>query len=829
MNQKVTQFPVDEAVPRLTASLAASRCAVLSAPPGAGKTTRVPMALLSAPWLGEKKILMLEPRRLAARRAATYMAQQLGERTGQTVGYRIRGDAAVNRKTRVEVVTEGILTRMLHANPELPDVGLVIFDEFHERSIHADLGLAFTLDVQDHLREDLRILVMSATLDGVAVAGLLHNAPVIESGGALFPVETKYARFASDKPIDVRVAETISRAIETEEGDVLVFLPGMREIRRVEEKLLSISSDDVLVHLLHGDLSASVQEAALAPAQAGKRKIILSTSIAETSLTIDGVRIVVDSGLSRSARFDPRRGMSGLVTIPVSRAVADQRRGRAGRQGPGVCYRLWTEDTHAQLPDYPVPEIRVSDLAHVALDLALWGTPTGEGLGFLDPPPAPHLSQSQSVLRNLGALNTEGRLTQHGRTMADLPIHPRLSHMIIKGNELGFGSTACELAALLEERDSLPGGNKNDVDLASRMDALKTGRGVTRGAAERIAAQKSRLMEAINIKKEKTNEEKLGLLLAMAYPERISRRRPDRPGVYQLSGGTLAVLPAGSLLAREEFLAIADADIGSGDAKIYLAAPVQASELESAFSGDITTEEEIAWISDEQKVKARRVRKLGAVVLSEQQLEPSGEEVSRALIEGIRRSGLQCLPWDKETEQFRLRAEWTKKSIRLLFDLPDLTAEGLLGSLEGWLEPFLGGMWKLEHLQRLNLGKVLRTSFTPQQLRELDRLAPSHLQVPSGSHIALDYTPIDHPSLSVKLQELFGLTETPRIGGGSIPVTIHLLSPAARPLAVTQDLHSFWQNTYPEIRKQFRARYPRHPWPEDPLSAAPTRKTLKRR
>jgi ATP-dependent helicase HrpB len=829
MNQKITQFPVDEAIPRLTASLAESRCAVLSAPPGAGKTTRVPIALLSAPWLGEKKIVMLEPRRLAARRAAAYMSQQLGERIGQTVGYRIRGDAAVSRNTRVEVVTEGILTRMLHANPELPNVGLVIFDEFHERSIHADLGLAFTLDVQKHLREDLRILVMSATLDGVAVARLLNGAPTIESVGTLFPVETKYARFASDKFIETRVAEAVARAIETEEGDMLVFLPGMREIRRVEEKLLERSSEEVQIQLLHGDLPAAVQEAALAPAKPGKRKIILSTSIAETSLTIDGVHIVVDSGLARSARFDPRRGMSGLVTVPVSRAVADQRRGRAGRQGPGVCYRLWTEDVHAQLPDYPVPEIRVSDLAHTALDLARWGAPAGEGLAFLDPPPSPHLIQAQSVLRTLGALSVDGRLTKHGRTMADLPIHPRLSHMIIKGIELGLGATACALAAQLEERDSLPGGNKNDVDLASRMDALRTGRGAARGAAERIATQKSRLMETMSIKEEKTNEEKLGLLLAMAYPERISRRRPDRPGVYQLSGGTLAVLPAGSLLAREDFLAIADADIGSGDAKIYLAAPVQAGELESAFSGDIITEEEIAWSGEEQKVKARRVRKLGAVVLSEQQLEPSGDEVTRALIEGIRRVGLQCLPWDKETEQFRLRAEWAKSSIHQLSDLPDLTDEGLLGSLDRWLGPFLGGMWKLEHLQRLNLGNALRSSLTPQQLRLLDRLAPSHLQVPSGSRVALDYTPIDNPSVSVKLQELFGLTETPRIGGGSIPVTIHLLSPAARPLAVTQDLHSFWQKTYPEIRKQLRARYPRHPWPEDPLTAAPTRKTLKRR
>jgi len=827
MKNPVYSFPVEEVVPALIDALAGSRCAVLSAPPGAGKTTHVPLALLETSWLGEGKILMLEPRRLAARRAASFMAQQLGERVGQTVGYRIRGDAVVSNTTRVEVVTEGILTRMLHANAELPGVGLVIFDEFHERSIHADLGLAFTLDVQKHLREDLRVLVMSATLDGVAIARLLQGAPIVESAGKLFPVETRYARFASDKPLEVRVADVVARALAAEEGDILVFLPGMREIRRVEEKLQNQSNEDVVVHILHGDLSASVQEAALSPAQSGKRKVILSTSIAETSLTIDGVRIVVDSGLARAARFDPRRGMSGLVTIPVSRAVTDQRRGRAGRQSPGVCYRLWREEEHAQLPEYPVPEIRVSDLAHVALDLALWGAPTGEGLPFLDPPPTAHLAQAHGVLKTLGALTDDGRLTSHGRMMADMPIHPRFAHMIIKGKKLGRGAAACELAAMLEERDLLGGGAKADVDLTSRVGAFRRGRGLMPGLRDRIAAQKRRLMEMLDIHDERENDSEPGILVAFAYPERIARKRPERGGQYQLANGTIAVLPHGNL-AREEFIAIADIDAGSGDAKIYLAASIKESELEAAFSEEIVNEKEIEWNDAKRQVRARSVRKLGAVVLREQPLELAGEEVTQALIEGIRRTGLQCLPWEKESERFRSRVQWARRSIREASEWPDLSDEALRSSFESWLAPFLDGMWKLEQLQRLDLVEILRTMFTHQQLRELDRLAPSQLLVPSGSRITLDYTPTDHPALSVKLQELFGLTETPRVGGGTIPVTIHLLSPAARPLAVTQDLRSFWQNVYPEIRKQLRARYPKHPWPEDPLTAIPTRRTLRK-
>jgi ATP-dependent helicase HrpB len=819
------RLPVEDVVSELINSLAGSRCAVLSAPPGAGKTTRVPLALLDTPWLNGRKILMLEPRRLAARRAAEYMAQQLGERVGRTVGYRIRGDAVVSDDTCLEVVTEGILTRMLHTHPDLPGVGLVIFDEFHERSIHADLGLAFALDVQKHLREDLRLLVMSATLDGVAVARLLGDAPVIESYGAAFPVETNYARFSAEKPLETRVADVVTRAVAASEGDVLVFLPGMREIRRTEEELRKKPSDSVVVHVLHGELPGAVQDLALAPDKQGKRKVILSTSIAETSLTIDGVRIVVDSGLVRTARFDQRRGMSGLVTVPVSRAVADQRRGRAGRQNPGLCYRLWTESEHAQLPDYPVPEIRVADLAHVALDLAFWGAPTGEGLLFLDPPPATNLTQAQAVLKRLGAMTDNGRLTPHGSAIAALPIHPRLAHMIIKGKQLGHGATACELAAILEERDSLFTGADKDVDLVARIDAVRRQSGQKRSVSERVASQSRRLMEMTDSAGVDKEGDASGLLLALAYPERIARKRPERSGSYQLSGGGVAALPAGTLLARSEYLAIADLEVGSETARIYLAASVSGSELESAFASEIVVEKEIEWSVTEKRVKARRLRKLGAVILRDELLELEGEEVVKALAEGIRRTGLHCLPWDKDAEHFRARVQWARG---LLPELPDLSDEALESSIAEWLGPFLEGMWTLQHLQRLRLTEILQSRLSVNQLRELDRLAPSHLKVPSGSRIAVEYGASGYPALSVKLQELFRLTETPRVGGGTTPVTIHLLSPAGRPLAVTQDLHSFWQNTYPEIRKQLRARYPKHPWPENPLTATPTRRTLRK-
>jgi ATP-dependent helicase HrpB len=473
-----------------------------------------------------------------------------------------------------------------------------------------------------------------------------------------------------------------------------------------------------------------------------------------------------------------------------------------------------------------MPEIRVADLAHVALDLASWGAPTGEGLLFIDPPPAALLAQAQTVLKHLGAMTDNGQLTPHGRAMAALPIHPRLAHMILKGKQIGLGAAACELAAILEERDSLFTGIDKDVDLATRIDGVRKQTGQRTGVSERVASQKQRLMEMIDQSGVDKEGDEGGLLTALAYPERIARRRPERPGLYQLSGGGVASLPPGSLLARNEYLAIADLDAGAGNARIYLASPVSESKLESAFAGEIVVEEEIEWDVTEKRVKARRLRKLGALILNQEPLEMEGKEITRVLVEGIRRTGLRCLPWDKEAERFRTRVQWARSVIP---ELPDLSDQALESSIAEWLRPFLEGMWNLQHLQRLQLTEILRSRLSAHQLREIDRLAPSHLQVPSGSRIALEYTASGHPALSVKLQELFGLTETPRVGGGTTPVTIHLLSPAGRPLAVTQDLRSFWQTIYPEIRKQLRARYPKHPWPEDPLTATPTRRTIRKR
>ncbi|HPN36277.1 MAG TPA: ATP-dependent helicase HrpB [bacterium] len=836
------RFPIEKIVPDLIAGLAGSRRVVLSAPPGAGKTVHLPLVLLQGGQANEKKILMLEPRRWAARRAAEFMAQQLREPVGRTVGYRIRGQSVISSTTRIEILTEGILTRMLHADPELPGVGLLIFDEFHERSIHADLGLALSLDVQQHLRPDLAILVMSATLDGCAAARLLHTAAVVQMNEQSFPVETHYARTIDRQPLELRTANAVLRALAAETGDLLVFLPGMREMRRVEEALYGRTPEKVQVHLLHGDLPLARQETALAPAE--QRKVILATSIAETSLTIEGVRVVIDSGWTRRLRFDPRRGMSGLVTLPVSRAAADQRRGRAGRQGPGVCYRLWTESEQQQLAEYPIAEMQISDLANLALDLALWGDPLGQTLFFLDPPPSAHLARAQALLQRLGAMTANLGLTAHGKAMARLAIHPRLSHMILQAKEQGLGAEACELAALLEEPEPPFDAGRADPDLRVRLDRLRQGPAAVR---ERILAQKNKLLEMTGIStssadhqpragkkrrnaglSEQTLEQASGLLLALAYPDRVAARHPDRPNSYHLANGMIAALPGTSALSHERYLAVADVDAAGSEGKIYLAAPLSVEMLEAAFAHAIQIQDEVTWDSTEDRVRARRVRKLDHLVLEEKVIDPSAEQALTALLQGIRRAGLTCLPWGREAVRLQSRVEWARRHLPAAAGLTDYSESGLLDSLEIWLAPFLFGMHKLEHLQRLRLAEILTKRLTSQQRRDLDRLAPAELLVPSGSRITLEYPSEGYPVLAVKLQELFGMTETPRIGHGAVPITIHLLSPAGRPLAVTQDLASFWLNTYPEIRKQMRSRYPKHPWPEDPFTATPTRKTIRR-
>jgi ATP-dependent helicase HrpB len=829
MQQVRRTYPIDDILPQLHKTFQQTNNVVLSAPPGAGKTTQVPIALLSSEWLAHNKIIMLEPRRLAARRAAEYMSTQLGERTGQTVGYRIRGESIVSKDTRIEVVTEGILTRLIQREPELPNVGLIIFDEFHERSIHADLGLALTLDVQTHLRNNIRLLVMSATLNGVTIAQLLGNADIIESAGQSYPVTTQYAKFTSEKSIEVRIVDILLRALDEQEGDVLIFLPGRREIRRVENLLWEKRlSENLLIHSLYGDASYQQQSTALSPAPSGKRKIILSTSIAETSLTIDGVCVIIDSGLARIARFDVRRGMSGLITVPVSKAVADQRRGRAGRQRSGVCYRIWTEAEHEMLPEYPQPEIKITDLARLALDFASWGTPNGENLRFIDSPPLPHLHQAQALLKDLGAIDNAGKLTKHGRAMADVPLHPRLSHMILRAKELGSGSLACDIAALLEERDLFLGKKDTDIDLASRLHFLNGNQRADDGIRERIFSQSQRLHQLVDIHRSKEQKEySAGILLALAYPERVARRREAKSNRYQMVSGTTTLLPQGSLLTREEFLTIGEVDGIGAEVRAYLAAPLTKEEIEEVFIDSIIEEKEIRWNTVDTTVIARRISRLGAVVLSEQQIKPHGEKVISALIDGVKQLGTNCLPWDKETRSLQQRSEWLRTYLAPA-QWPDLSDLNLINTVEEWLAPFLEGMWKKEQLDTLPLLTILQSKISQALIHQMNILAPLHLQLPSGSIALLDYSG-NQPVLAVRLQELFGQRDTPKICNGKVNVLIHLLSPARRPLAVTQDLYSFWTTVYPEIRTQMRARYPKHVWPEDPLSAAPTNKTIRKK
>jgi ATP-dependent helicase HrpB len=825
------QLPIDTVLPDLRAALRASRQVILSAPPGAGKTTCVPAALLGEDWLSGGRIVMLEPRRLAARRAAEFMASTAGERVGETVGYRIRGESRVGPKTRIEVVTEGILTRVLQDDPALTGTGAVIFDEFHERSLTGDLGLALALDAQNHLRPDLRILVMSATLDGTPLARLLSDAPIVEGKGNVHPVETRYASFRSDRPVEVRVVDSIRRAMQSGEGDILVFLPGRREIVRVESLLYEKAlPGDPIVHLLYGDAGYERQLAALVPDPQGGRKVILSTSIAETSLTIDGVRIVIDAGLARSATFDPRRGMSGLVTGPVSRAIADQRRGRAGRQGPGLCFRLWTREDHERLPPFPTPEILAADLAPLALDLTLWGNPLGEGLRFLDPPPLPHLSQARDLLRTLGALDAVGHFTSHGRLMTQLPVHPRLAHMMLRGRDLGCGGIACDIAALLEERDLFSGSKGPDIDLRSRWAALRNAREADRGARDRINAQAGRFRSllGVTVGTAAQADRSIGMLLGFAYPERLARQREKNSRRYQMASGTGAILPEGSLLAREQYLALGEVDGAGAEVKVFLAAPIDQSDLESAFSAEISTEDEIRWDSRSRSVIARRARHLGSIMIKETLLRPEGDQALSSMLEGIREMGIVSLPWTGSAGEFRTRSEWLRTSGNAPAGWPDLSDEALLSTLPRWLGPFLGGISKQEHLSRVDLSAALRGLFSRQQLHEIDRLAPSHLKVPGGSQVRIDYTAGAQPVLAVRLQEMFGETDTPRVAGGKVPLLLQLLSPARRPLAVTQDLRSFWANSYQGFRKQMQARYPRHNWPEDPLAAVPTNRVTKR-
>ncbi len=808
-------LPVDEALPRLTQALVAHPAAVLVAPPGAGKTTRVPLALLDAPWLAGRKIVMQEPRRLAARAAARRMAASLGEAVGETVGYRVRLDTRVGPRTRIEVVTDGLFLRMLQDDPSLEGIGCVIFDELHERGIETDLSFALVREAQAALREDLRVVAMSATLDPGPVAERLGGAPLVESAGRMFPVATRYLDREPAGRLEDTVTGAIRRALAEESGSVLVFLPGVGEIRRVAERL--DVGGDVDVAPLYGDLSPADQDRAIAPAPAGRRKVVLATSIAETSLTIEGVRLVIDSGLMRVPRFSPRSGMTRLETVRVSQASADQRRGRAGRLEPGTCYRLWTEEGQRGLLPFTPPEILDADLAPMALELALWGA-DATTLPWLTPPPAAALASARALLADLGALDRAGAITSHGRAMARLGQHPRLAHLVLKGRALGQARLAALLAAILGERDflRLPPGQR-DVDLRHRVDIALGGR---RDGALRLILEQARRLMPRGATEERPDVSLTGTLLALAYPDRIGRRRPGTGGRYLLSGGRGAVLPEGDPMGNEEFLVVGDLDGSAQDARIFLAAPISLADIEEAFADRIVAEEIVTWSERDGAVLARRRRRLDALVLEDKPLgSPASGALATAMIAGIRQMGLNALPWSDELQRWRQRVAF----LRTLDDSwPDLGDAALLVTLEIWLAPFLDGAARRSHLARVDLAAALKTLVPWERQRELDRLAPTHVEVPSGSRVPIDYGNPAEPTLSVRLQEMFGLTDTPRVGGGRVPVTIHLLSPARRPVQVTRDLASFWASGYRSVKAELKGRYPRHYWPDDPLVAEPT-------
>ena len=842
-------LPVLEILPALRDALAMRGCAVLEAPPGAGKSTVVPLALLDEPWVAGRKILMLEPRRLAARAVAMRMAATLGERIGETVGYRMRLDTRVGPRTRIEVVTEGVLTRMLQRDASLEGVAAVLFDEFHERSLQADLGLAFCLDAKKTLELDLRLLVMSATLDGAAVAALLDDAPVVTAAGRMYPVEIIYLGKGfpvlpgeADSP-ERLTALAVQRAAREAEGDILVFLPGAGEIRRVQDMLTGpgeCSDRGIEILPLFGELSPEEQERALADDPRLPRRVILATNIAETSLTLPRIKSVVDSGLVRRAVFDPVTGMSRLETRRISRASAEQRAGRAGRVAAGRCYRLWSEGAHRSLAAQTPAEIIEADLAPLALDLAQWGAQGAELVRWLDPPPAAMLAAARALLRQLGALRDDGTLTPQGRELGDWPLHPRLAHLLLESAARGEPELGASLAALLSERDLLRSGPRQgaettrDVDVLTRLDALAgrapAGAPIDRAALARARRAVDQFMRRLESRPSKKNPLGPAGLLACAYPDRIGRRRTGGEGRYLLANGRGAAFVGATSLARSEFVVALDLDDREREARILLAAVLDRQSLEAAVGERIRHERELHWSSAEQLVVARDVVRLEALVLEEKPLlNLSGDVAVPAMIEGIRVMGLDCLPWDDDARAFCARIELARREeLRQARDWPAFDRASLLATLEDWLAPWLTGMTRRAHLAKIPLMETLRFRLGNAASRELDDILPTHIVVPTGSRIRVDYEDDLAPCAAMRMQEVFGLATTPRIGGGAIPITFKLLSPAQRPLQITSDLASFWRNAYTEVRKDMRGRYPRHYWPEDPLQAEPTRRVRPR-
>jgi len=812
-------LPIDEALPRLTAALATANCAVLVAPPGAGKTTRVPLVLLDEAWTKDKKILVLEPRRLAARAAASRMAATLGEQVGDAVGLRVRFGSRISKRTRIEVVTEGVFTRLVLDDPSLDGIAAVLFDEFHERSLDADLGLALARDAQQGLRPDLKLLVMSATLDGARVAALLGNAPVIKSEGRAYPVETRYLGRDTRAPVERQVADAIERALRAESGSMLVFLPGAGEIRRTETILKDrVREGDVDIVALYGALDAREQDRAISPSPPGRRKIVLATSIAETSLTIEGVRIVIDSGLSRVPRYEPDVGLTRLETVRVSRAAADQRRGRAGRTEPGVSYRLWDEPQTSSLEPYTRPEILSADLSSFVLDMAHWGATDPAKLAFLDAPPLAALAEARALLKEIGALDADGRITDEGRKLRSLPLPPRLARMVVAAAAEGSGALAATIAALLTER----GLGGNDVDLRHRLDNFRRDRSPR---AEDARAMVKRWVASAGAGKN-TDEHNVGSLLALAYPDRIAKNR-GTGGAFHLANGRGGMVDPASPLAREPFLAVAELTGAAAASRIVLAAPVEVAEIEARFAGQIEDRSEVAFDAASASLRARRRLRLGALVLSEQTKPVAPDSESAGLLaEGIAGLGVGKLPWTKAQLQLRNRVMFLRRAEG--DEWPDLSDATLASTSAEWLAPFLTGKTALSQIGADDLTAAL-DALIPWNLRKrLDAEAPTHFTAPSGSHVPIDYEVEEGPKLAIRVQELFGLSVHPTIAGGRVPLLIELLSPAHRPVQVTRDLPGFWRGSYRDVKTEMRGRYPRHPWPDDPMKAPATRRAKPR-
>ena len=814
-------LPIDAAMPELQAALAGARGAVVVAPPGAGKTTRVPLVLAAEPWAANRKILVLEPRRLAARAAAARMASTLGEPLGDTVGLRVRFGSVVSARTRIEVVTEGIFTRMILDDPALEGVCAVLFDEYHERSLDADLGLALARDVQCHLRDDLRLLVMSATLDGARIARLIGDVPVIESRGRAFPVETIYLGRDPRAPIERELAAAVETALRRERGSVLAFLPGGAEIRRAEALLRERIRDPAVdVVALYGALDAREQDRAIAPAEPGRHKVVLATAIAETSLTIEGVRIVVDSGLARVPRYEPDLGLTRLDTVRVSRASADQRRGRAGRTEPGLCLRLWDEPQTASLEPYARPEILAADLSGFVLDLAEWGALDPTGLTFLDPPPRPALVEARALLRDLGAINPDGRITPVGRRLRRLPLPPRHARMMVDMAAVGAAADAADVALIVTER----GLGGDDVDLAQRIDRLRHDRSGRAADARRMARRWADIATSAAPAPQPARSEtpSAGLMLASAFPDRVARNRGGGAGFLLANGRGASVDPA-SALAREPYLAVAELSGSAAQSRVLLAAAITPDEIEAAFAERIAASDEVTFDRASASLRGRRVRRLGAIVLADQPVRvESGPDAARTLCAGILVLGLGALPWTKPLRQWRDRVMFLRAAAG--GEWPDLSDAALAATAAQWLEPALAGCIALKDFSADALAAALTAQLPWTLRRRLDDEAPTHLLVPSGSRVPIDYTAAEGPKVAVRVQELFGLDRHPAIAGGRVPLVLELLSPAHRPVQITRDLPGFWRGSYQAVKSELKGRYPRHPWPEDPRTAAATRR-----